>query len=202
MSLTTYTGLKAAIANWLNRTDLSAEIPDFIELAESRLAHEVRIPTIEKKTVISLDAEGFTTKPADFLELKHMFFNDTPLIRVSITKMHNFVASTGVPLYFAREVAKIRFHPTPVMTDSDRLEMIYYYKVPPLSDSAPTNVLLSTVPDLFLFGALSEASKFLDHLNEGARWELAYQAAFGRAMKHLRDAELAGSSPIIFSGYD
>jgi len=97
MSLTTYTGLKAAIANWLNRTDLSAEIPDFIELAESRLAHEVRIPTIEKKTVISLDAEGFTTKPADFLELKHMFFNDTPLIRVSITKMHNFEASTGVP---------------------------------------------------------------------------------------------------------
>ena len=202
MSLTTYTGLKTEIANWLNRNDLVNEIPDFIELAEVRLAHEVRIPTIEKKIVVSLNNEGYSSKPADFLEMKHMFFNDTPLTRVSITRMHNFTPSAGIPLYFAREVDKIRFHPTPTVGDNDRLEMIYYYKVEPLSDTVSTNVLLKTVPDLYLFGALAEAAKFIDHINDGHRWEMAYQAAYSRAMKHLRDAELAGSSPIIFSGYD
>ena len=49
MSMTTYDGLKASIANWLNRTDLATEIPDFIELAENRIFHEVRVPTNEKQ---------------------------------------------------------------------------------------------------------------------------------------------------------
>jgi len=35
MALTTYTELKASIADWLNRSDLTAAIPDFISLAEA-----------------------------------------------------------------------------------------------------------------------------------------------------------------------
>ena len=35
MALTTYTELKASLANWLNRSDLTTEIADdFIKLAE------------------------------------------------------------------------------------------------------------------------------------------------------------------------
>ena len=41
MSLANYDGLKASVANWLNRTDLLTEIPDFIELAENRIFHGV-----------------------------------------------------------------------------------------------------------------------------------------------------------------
>ena len=48
MSLANYSGLKASVANWLNRTDLTAEIVDFIELAENRISHELRIPAMEK----------------------------------------------------------------------------------------------------------------------------------------------------------
>ena len=33
MALTTYTELKASVADWLNRTDLTNVIPDFISLA-------------------------------------------------------------------------------------------------------------------------------------------------------------------------
>lgn len=201
MSLTTYSGLQAAIANWLNRTDLTAEIPDFISLLESRLAHEVRIPTIEKKFIVNVDSEGYSTIPADFLEIKDIFYNDAPLSRVSISKIHNFVANSGTPIYFAREANKLHFYPIPTMTDSDKLEMIYYHEVAALTDAAPTNILLSTVPELYLYGSLSEASKFLDHLNEGQRWEDAYQQAFARAMMHLRHSEFSGSTPEIFNGY-
>ena len=38
MALTTYTELKAAIADWLNRSDLTSQIPDFITLAEAEMA--------------------------------------------------------------------------------------------------------------------------------------------------------------------
>ena len=70
MSLETYSGLKASVANWLNRTDLATEIPDFIALVESRLAHELRIPSIEKTAYIITDIHGRATIPADFLEIK------------------------------------------------------------------------------------------------------------------------------------
>ena len=69
--MTTFTGLKSSIANWLNRTDLSAEILDFIKLAENRISHEVRLPTIERTAVVAVDSAGATSIPVDFLEAKY-----------------------------------------------------------------------------------------------------------------------------------
>ena len=37
MALGTFTELKDAIADWLDRSDLTARIPDFIALAEARI---------------------------------------------------------------------------------------------------------------------------------------------------------------------
>ena len=42
MALTTYTELKASVADWLNRTDLTSAIPDFITLAESKFKTELK----------------------------------------------------------------------------------------------------------------------------------------------------------------
>ena len=199
MSLSNYSDLKASIANWLNRDDLTTEIPDFIALTESRLAHELRIPTIEKKAVVTVDSEGYSTIPADFLEVKDMFFNDIPLQRLSVTKIHTYKGDSGTPLYFAREAGKILFYPTPTMSATDKLEMIYYFEVDPLTDSAPTNVLFSTAPELYLYGSLVEAAKFLGA--DDSRWEMGYQTAFNRIMSHLRYSEFAGATPQIANGY-
>ena len=43
MSLTNYSDLKTSVANYLARTDLTDQIPDFIRLAEYRMRREVRI---------------------------------------------------------------------------------------------------------------------------------------------------------------
>ena len=37
MALANYSDLQSAVAGWLNRTDLTSQIPDFIALAESKL---------------------------------------------------------------------------------------------------------------------------------------------------------------------
>lgn len=111
MSMTTYNGLKASIANWLNRTDLATEIPDFIRLVESRIAHEVRIPTIEKKVIVTIDSEGKSTIPSDFLEVKDVFYNDRPLQRLSGTQLRSYVQDSGTPQFFAREAGKLLFFP-------------------------------------------------------------------------------------------
>ena len=73
MSISNYTELKTSVANWLNRTDLTAEIPDFIELAENRIFHELRVPTNEKTIILTVNTEGYATLPSDFLEVKDIF---------------------------------------------------------------------------------------------------------------------------------
>lgn len=199
MSLTTYDGLKASIANWLNRSDLSAEIPDFIELAENRIFHEVRIPTLEKTILLTLSVDGYATLPSDFLESKDVFWNYDPLQRVSLSDIHSKMDSSGVPSCFARETYRLKFYPTPTVGASDEVRMIYYYDSGRLTDADPTNVLLSTAPELYLYGALAEAANFLG--SDGQKWEAGYQQAYARLLKHSRDSEFAGSTPLINSGY-
>jgi hypothetical protein len=199
MSLTTYEGLKSSLANWLNRTDLTTEIPDFISLAEDRLSQEVRIPTIEKTISITLDSNGAFDIPADFLELKYAFYNNNPLQRVSLNELRDFASTSGSPEIFAREARKFIFQPIPTMTTTDKLNLIYYKNVPVLSALNPTNELLEMGPQLYLYGSLVEASNFLG--SDPSRWETSYQSALSRLLLHARTAEFAGSTPQISSGY-
>jgi len=199
MSLTTYDGLQASIANWLNRTDLTSEIPDFIALAEDRLSQEVRVPTTEKTAAVILDANGAVTIPADFLELKYAFYNENPLERVSLTELRGYVKTSGDPVIFAREARQFVFQPIPTMTATDRLIFIYYKDVPDLSALNPTNELLEMAPQLYLYSSLVEASNFLG--SDPSRWETSYQSALSRLLLHARSAEFAGSTPQISSGY-
>ncbi len=39
----TYTGLQASIAGYLHRADLTSNIPDFVALAEARIARDLRL---------------------------------------------------------------------------------------------------------------------------------------------------------------
>lgn len=199
MSLETYSGLKAAIANWLNRTDLTNEIPDFIRLTESRIAQELRIPTLEKIAYVIPDSEGYATIPSDFLEMKDVFYNSRPLDRISLTMLHSQIAQSGIPTSFAREGREFVFYPTPTLLATDKIKAIYYQSVEALSDSATTNILLQTVPELYLFGALTEAARFLN--SDQTRWEMSYQAAFLRIMDHAKSAETAGGTLTMQNGY-
>ena len=42
MALTDYSSLKTSVASYLARSDLTTQIPDFIRLAEERLARDLR----------------------------------------------------------------------------------------------------------------------------------------------------------------
>ena len=42
MALSTYAELKASVADWLNRSDLTSAITDFVSLAESQMERDLR----------------------------------------------------------------------------------------------------------------------------------------------------------------
>jgi len=49
MAITTYSELQTAIANWLERDDLTSRITEFISLAESRHRNDVRLRGMQKR---------------------------------------------------------------------------------------------------------------------------------------------------------
>ena len=57
MAITTYAELKSSIANWLNRDDLTAVIPDFIALAEAQIARDIRHWRQEKRVTTSVNEQ-------------------------------------------------------------------------------------------------------------------------------------------------
>ena len=203
MSLATYSGLKASIANWLNRTDLATEIVDFIELAENRISHELRIPAMEKTILLSVSSDGYAVLPNDYLEAKDVFWNYEPLDRISLTQLYRLMDRSGAnPECFARETYRLKLYPTPTVTSTDELRMIYYADPGRLTDAAPTNDLLSLAPEVFLFASLVQAAVFLGtDMAQKQAWEAEYQTALARLIKHSRESEFSGATPQVELGY-
>mgnify|MGYP007032652411 CR=1 FL=1 len=200
MSFSTYAGLQSSIADWLNRTDLEEQIRDFIHLAENRISLVVRVPAIETTIIMTVNSDGYATIPSDFLEVKDVFYDYDPLTRVSLSEIHRRADRSGDPEMFARETYRLRLYPTPASYGDSELRMIYYYDVGRLTSTNTSHVMLELAPELYLYAALVEAADFLGTGQRDA-YEAKYQMAYGRLMKHSRDAEFAGSTAVIQSGY-
>lgn len=205
MSITTYTELKAAIADWLNRDDLSdARLGDFISFAENRIYHELRIPTMERVVLMDTDSDGKAFIPADFLEAKDVFFNDDPLDRISLTDLMSRSNHAGKPYYFAREGGYLTFLPNPgdITGTDDELRMIYYAEPDRLSATNADNSVFLLAPDLYLYGALVAGGVYLGVPQDKITvWQTSFADLMQRLMGHARQAEVSGSTMTIQSGY-
>ena len=70
MSILNYSDLQSTIASYLARTDLTVQIPDFIQLAETRLRRDLRIRQMLKVvTTATTPSDSTVELPSDFLQL-------------------------------------------------------------------------------------------------------------------------------------
>ena len=67
MSITTYAELQTAVGDFLNRSDLTATIPTFIDLCEAQLQRDIRHWKMEQRAT-STAAGQSVALPVDFLE--------------------------------------------------------------------------------------------------------------------------------------
>lgn len=165
MSLSTYSELKAEIASWLNRSDLTATIPTLIQLAEVQLNADLTSRFMEVKASLPVTAGDSTVDlPTDLLDVKRLQVVGSPN-RVLIYRSPDEIAQdnaanmTGMPETFSVFGNTLELAPIP---ESDcTLELLYYQKIPALSDTNTTNWLLTNWPNAYLFGALLAAQPFL-----------------------------------------
>jgi hypothetical protein len=166
MSFSTYSDLKSAIGDWLNRTDLTAVIPQFIMMAEARFNRELRVRDMLLRAEAVSDAE-YLSVPADWLETYSLEMVVTatttapPLMYIGVNEAKILKANhiQNDPRYYTMINGSFELIPAP-KADQD-LILTYYQKIPALSDAAPTNWLMTKSPDLYLYASLLNAAPYL-----------------------------------------
>ena len=182
MAIGTFAQLKTAAANWLDRSDLTDRIPEFITLAEARFNRVLRIRDMETVSTAISTAEGTREYdlPTGFVQMREFYLTTdplTPLSYITPEMMSRIWAGStkGKPEVFTVIADKVRLgpHPDAVYTTS----MLYYKKITALSDSATTNDMLTNNPDIYLYGTLLEATPFIMQDERGGLWLAAFEKA-------------------------
>lgn len=161
----TYAELKTAIANYLNRSDLTSDLDTFIDNVEAELNRRLRTKDMIKRATATADSQ-YLTVPTDWIEAINVEItsnNFSPLFQQSIESLDVYRKSnnnsTGQPVYYAMVDDSIELAPTP---DGEyTLQLTYYAKISSLSDTNTSNFVSVSHPDVYLYGALKHASIFL-----------------------------------------
>jgi hypothetical protein len=165
MSYTSYSDLKTAIAGYLARSDLTAQIPDFIRLAELRLRRDLRIRQMLKSVTTATVAGDSTVElPSDFLEVRDLVIVGNPPQPLNYSSPSAFTRNarsweSGKPLDYT--ILANDFQLAPVPDAVYTAKMLYFAAPTFLSDLNTSNVFLANTPDVLLYGALLEASPYL-----------------------------------------
>ncbi len=205
MAISNYTELKASIANFLARDDLTAQIPDFISLAEARMAREMQARSQEKRATATLTAgDAFVSLPTDLRSIRLVKLNTAPtevLEYYTPTRVNEIYAnnSSGKPKGYTIIGGEIKFAPTP--DSSYTAEIVYSEGVPSLSDSNTTNTILTRHPDAYLYGALASASVYLMDDQKATVYEQLFTRALEEIKREEERSKHAGSGLFMKSSY-
>jgi len=199
MAITNYTNLQTAIADFLNRDDLTSVIPTFIQLAETQLQREIRHWKMETRASGQQSAgDQYMQIPADWLETIRLHLTGSGTSAVTMTsraamadiRAKNENASTVAPYYYTHADGQFELYPTP-SEDTD-FELLYYQKIPDLASNT-TNWLLSDAPDVYLYGSLLHSAPYLAEDARVAVWAQMYSAAVQNVNNASEQARYSGS---------
>jgi hypothetical protein len=187
--ITTYTELQTAVTEWLARdqdTTLIARIPTLIQLAEAKFNRTLFVRQMEQRSYALTDPVAsepeFIALPSDFQSMRRIRIssvNGKPMLSFkSQQQMDEYRFSrgnvTGQPQFFSIFGTELELAPTPDAIYT--IEMVYRQNIPALASNS-TNWLLTLAPDLYLYGALLEASPYLKEDDRIQVWGAGFQSA-------------------------
>lgn len=156
--VTNYGTLKTWLATTGHRSDLSDDIPGFIQSAESMIAEHVR--AIEMVTTATLEESDRSSGalynlPTNFLGAKAVTGTQSSvgyaLKQVSIAELYRYGLS-GDPVVYSTYDGQIEFRASPA-TDAE-FTLIYFQRLTAFSSDADTNTLLTNHQPLYQHAAM------------------------------------------------
>lgn len=164
MAITNFLTLKQAVENWLGREGFGQRIPEWISMAEDRIARKLRIQAMEATTDLTISSQTVSV-PTGYIETRRLYLSvsdDKPLdyFVPSDFWRRNAANESGQPDIYTIEGQSFVFAPNPDTTYTGKL--LYYKRFTDLSSNSDTNWLLTNARALLLYGALLEAMIFFE----------------------------------------
>ena len=187
--MTDFVTLQADVAAWLAKDSLTAVIPSFIRLAETRIRRDVRVRQMTKRARSTGEATRFLSLPNDYLELRTLrLINDSgepvALDEVEPDALNVRSNSGGNPIKYCVH-RELEFDAVVPRTTS--LEIVYYAPFAALA-TASTNWLSQNAEDVYLYGALMQAEPYLKNDDRISTWANGYNGA----VQAVNDADKRG----------
>lgn len=184
MALTNYADLQTALGNWLQRSDINALYPDFITLFENCANRRLRVRQQEVTSTLTPSA-GVIALPSDFIAWRRVTWTGNPRRDLSFVEPSWLQsaypdAPTDLPTVFTIESGNIRFMPTDATNTA--VELVYWQKIPSLAANS-TNWLMTANPDVYLFGALTEATAYALDAEKAVLWKARRDELFDEIEK-------------------
>lgn len=181
MSIATYSELQTAVARWIKRSDLTTNIPDFIRLAEIRLKSVVDLRVLETTAdLVTTPSDATIALPTDFKSPIALWIADiNPQERLDqvLYSSMPFNVTPNRPQYWCIDDHTIRFQ---CPANNAYPIKFRYAQLFELSDTNPTNYVLTDYPDVYLFGALAEAADYTQDDVNGPKWNAKFNDAVQR----------------------
>ncbi len=180
MAITSYSTLQTTVGDWLNRSDLTAVIPDFITLAEAQFNRTLRHRRMVERATATLDTE-YSAMPADWLESIRYQINTNPITVMEFVSLDQAAllkgaySTSGKPIFYSQIGQQFQVIPAPDSGSAYTGELTYYAKIPALSAGNTSNWLLVDSPDIYLYGALLQSAPYLQDDQRLNIWAAIYQ---------------------------
>lgn len=171
MGLSTFAELKTAVTTLLNRSDLSSAVSGWITMCEAELNRRLDTRQMEETTTLTIDGAS-EALPTGFGGVKGFQLttnNGTRMEYVTPDGFDTLTTVTGDPIYYTISGSSFYFAQPPAGEFTARLR--YRKLLTPLSDSAPTNWLLTAHPDVYLYGAAIHSAPYLNDDQRITLWQ-------------------------------
>lgn len=186
-----YARLVEMLPSWLERKDdaFKQRIPDFINLAENRIATDMKQDGFQAVVTGALDPSNVQPKPVFWRETISYTVKignrwvDLKLRSLEYVKRYwPSPILTGDPVYYA-DYNFQHFYIAPTPPEKLAFELCYYARLEPLNESHQENWITLNAPQALLFAALLEAAMWCKNPAAEQKWMQQYQIAVGGILK-------------------
>jgi hypothetical protein len=204
MALSSWTELKAAVADTLNRdaTTYATQLADWIRLTEVDVTAKFRAGGGIRQMICRSEAvieDEYERVPGDFAGVKAIsIISTTPASKLefvdgNLLRLWKDNSSTaGQPTHYTILGKEFQFYPAP---DGEyTVELLVFENIPTLGEARASNWLLERFPNVYLFGALVQGATYLGNDPRLAEWMDIYLRTIDD-IKKLDLMEQTGAAP-------
>jgi hypothetical protein len=197
MNLTTYAGLQEAIASYLGQDNLTASIPTFITIAESRAARRIKVRDAETTWTGTVTAGNATIAlPSTYRGFRSVHIDGDPVYQLeSVTpeQLYQFSTAEGRPKVFSVIGTNMTF---PADSDGTYVVKGVMYTAPESISTDTTGTFFTTrAPELLLYGSLQAAAEFIQDDAQAQKWGALFDQALSE-LQYEANREKYGPIPV------